>query len=156
MNKLLISFFLLLIIACHSPAVFEKYEDIPDETWNRYNVISYTASIPDSGLYNIKICLRHTTDYEMANLWCFIRTRSHAGKQLSDTVNFKIAEPDGRWLGKGGTIKTTEQPINRNPVMLPKGDVIFRIEQGMRTEDMKGIKNVGIKIEKADPRENEK
>ena len=89
------------------------------------------------------------TDYEMANLWCFVSTRSHGQEQLSDTVNLKIAEPDGRWLGKGNSIKTLEQPINRNPVTLPQGNVIFRIEQGMRMEEMAGVKNVGIKIEKA-------
>ena len=69
-------------------------------------------------------------------------------EQLSDTVNLKIAEPDGRWLGKGNSIKTLEQPINRNPVTLPQGNVIFRIEQGMRMEEMAGVKDVGIKIEK--------
>ena len=60
----------------------------------------------------------------------------------------KIAAPDGSWLGKGNSIKTLEQPINRNPVTLPQGNVIFRIEQGMRMEEMAGVKDVGIKIEK--------
>lgn len=141
--------FLLVLAACHSSAVFEKYEELPDETWTGHHIIEFTANIPDSGLYQITLCLRHTTDYEMANLWCFISTRSHVASQLKDTVNLKVAEPDGRWLGKGGTIKTIEQAINRNPVALPKGNVVFRLEQGMRLEDMKGIKNIGIKIEKA-------
>ena len=120
----------------------------PDEVWNRYHIVEFTADIPDSGQYIVKLCLRHTTDYEMANLWCFVSTRSHGQEQLSDTVNLKIAEPDGRWLGKGNSIKTLEQPINRNPVTLPQGNVIFRIEQGMRMEEMAGVKDVGIKIEK--------
>jgi len=33
-------------------------------------------------------------------------------------------------------------------VTLPQGNVIFRIEQGMRMEEMAGVKDVGIKIEK--------
>ena len=150
MKKLIIPFILLLNVACHPSTVFEKYEELPEENWNRYKVIEFTTSIPDSGLYNLTLNIRHTTDYEMANLWCFLSTRSQAEKQLKDTINIKIAEPDGRWLGKGGTIKTIEQNINRNPVFLPQGEVKIRIEQGMRLEDMKGIKNVGIKIEKAE------
>ena len=121
---------------------------MPEESWNRYNVIEFTAPIPDSGLYKVTLNIRHTTDFETANLWCFVTTRSHASQQLKDTVNIKIAEPDGRWLGKGGSIKSIEQPVNRNPVLLPRGDVRFRIEQGMRIEEMKGVKNVGLRIEK--------
>lgn len=148
--------FLLTVIfmeACHSTAVFEKYEEQPDEIWDRYHVVEFTAHIPDSGQYVVKLCLRHTTDYEMANLWCFVSTRSHGQKQLSDTVNLKIAEHDGHWLGKGYGIKNLEQPINRNPVTLPQGNVIFRIEQGMRMEKMIGIKDVGLKIEKVQNQE---
>ena len=148
MRKYIFFVSVILMGACQSPAVFEKYEEQPDEVWNRYHIVEFTADIPDSGQYIVKLCLRHTTDYEMANLWCFVSTRSHGQEQLSDTVNLKIAEPDGRWLGKGNSIKTLEQPINRNPVTLPQGNVIFRIEQGMRMEEMAGVKDVGIKIEK--------
>lgn len=147
MKRYLIPIILLLTAACQSSAVFEKYEEIPNEVWNRDNVIELKADIPDSGLYNVYLCIRHTTDYEMANLWCFISTRSHATQQLQDTVNLKIAESDGRWLGQGNTIKIVEQVINKNPVALPKGEVTFRIEQGMRLEAMPGVKNVGIKVE---------
>ena len=148
MRKYIFFLSVILIGACQSPAVVEKYEEQPDEVWNRYHIVEFTADIPDSGQYIVKLCLRHTTDYEMANLWCFVSTRSHGQEQLSDTVNLKIAEPDGRWLGKGNSIKTLEQPINCNPVTLPQGNVIFRIEQGMRMEEMAGVKDVGIKIEK--------
>lgn len=119
---------------------------MPEESWCNTNVVEFPATIPDSGLYHIDLCLRHTTDYEMANLWCFLTTRSTVTRLLQDTVNIKVAEPDGRWLGEGGTVKTLSQGINRNPVTLPKGTVTFRLEQGMRSECLKGIKDVGIKI----------
>lgn len=148
MKRVVLLFWVLAQVACQSPIVFEKYEELPEESWNRYNVIEFTAPIPDSGLYKVTLNIRHTTDFEMANLWCFVTTRSHASQQLKDTVNIKIAEPDGRWTGKGGSIKSIEQPVNRNPVLLPRGEVRFRIEQGMRIEEMKGVKNVGLRIEK--------
>ena len=137
----------IITISCKSPDTFEKYEELPDETWNRYKVVEFTTQIPDSGFYQISLCLRHTTDYEMANLWCFISTRSTAARELKDTVNIRIAEADGRWLGRGCSIKTIEQSLSRNPVHLPQGKVTFRIEQGMRIEELKGIKNIGIKVE---------
>lgn len=45
----LVIFILLYCTACQSPAVFEKYEELPDETWNRYRVVEFTTRIPDSG-----------------------------------------------------------------------------------------------------------
>lgn len=148
MKNTIFILFVLLGGACTPKAVFQEYQAIPEETWSRYQVIEFTASIPDSGQYNVKLCLRHTTDYEMANLWCFVSTRSSAMLPRKDTVNVEIAEPDGRWKGKGGTIKTLEQPLRHNPVTLPQGQVIFRIEQGMREEEMKGVKDIGIQITK--------
>ena len=85
MRKYIFFLSVILMGACQSPAVFEKYEEQPDEVWNRYHIVEFTADIPDSGQYIVKLCLRHTTDYEMANLWCFVSTRSHGQEQLSDS-----------------------------------------------------------------------
>ncbi len=147
MKKYILFLGVLLQAACQSPAVFEQYEELPEECWSRYNPIEFKAQIPDSGLYYVTLSIRHTTDFETANLWCFVSTDRPADRQLKDTVNLIIAEPDGRWLGTGGSIKTVEQPLRRNPVVLPAGEVRFRIEQGMRIEEMQGVKNVGIRIE---------
>ena len=89
MRKYIFFLSVILMGACQSPAVFEKYEEQPDEVWNRYHIVEFTADIPDSGQYIVKLCLRHTTDYEMANLWCFVSTRSHGQELLSDTENLK-------------------------------------------------------------------
>ncbi len=148
MRKYILFLGVLLHTACQSPAVFEQYAELPGESWNRYNAIEFKAQIPDSGLYHVTLSIRHTTDFETANLWCFVATDSPAERQWKDTVNIRIAEPDGRWLGKGGSLKTVEQPLKRNPIALPGGEVGFRIEQGMRIEEMQGVKNVGIRIEK--------
>ena len=76
MRKYIFFLSVILMGACQSPAVFEKYEEQPDEVWNRYHIVEFTADIPDSGQYIVKLCLRHTTDYEMANLWCFVYPQS--------------------------------------------------------------------------------
>jgi gliding motility-associated lipoprotein GldH len=80
----------------------------------------------------------------MANLWCFIQIKDSAQTILRDTLNIKIAEPDGRWLGKGNSIKTLETPSHIH--MLNAGKYTFDIIQGMRTRSLNGIKNVGLVI----------
>lgn len=138
-----------LAVACGKPVVYENYREIPGESWSRYEVAEFEVDIPDSGRYEIALWLRHTTDYEMANLWCFVSARMRGKEVWRDTVNLKIAESDGRWLGRGGSVKTLGQTAGGSPVVLPAGPAVFRIEQGMRFEEMKGVKNVGIRIEKA-------
>lgn len=144
----IVVFIVFLFLACKQKQVYESYKSIDNEEWCRGNVANFETTIPDSGKYIVNVYLRHTTDYEMSNLWCFISTRSTAAKELKDTTNIKVAEEDGRWLGSGNTIKTVRQPIAKNPVTLPKGKVTFRIEQGMRIECLKGVKDIGLEIVK--------
>lgn len=146
MKKFIPSFFLFVCFACNSSVVFEQYQEIPKETWSRYHVQEFRTNLPDSGFYHITLCARHSTDYEMANLWCFISIRHRTSKETRDTVNMIMATPDGRWIGQGYNIKTVEQPIPENPVFLPRGELVIRIEQGMSREQMNGIKNIGVKI----------
>ncbi len=140
--------FIILTVACQSVPAFESYQELSGESWENNHVLEFNAHIPDSGLYQVTLHIRHTSNFEMTNLWCIISTRSHASQQLHDTVNIKIASPSGNWLGKGGQIKTVSQIINKNPVTLPQGNVLFRIKQGMQSENLRGVKNVGIRIEK--------
>ena len=93
MRKYIFFLSVILMGACQSPAVFEKYEEQPDEVWNRYHIVEFTADIPDSGQYIVKLCLRHTTDYEMANLWCFVSTRSHAIIRYGKPENSRTRRP---------------------------------------------------------------
>lgn len=146
----LIVFLLSLCSACTPETVFEKYRELPAETWNRYHAIEFITHIPDSGLYRVQLRLRHTTDYGMTDLWCLISARSILQTEFRDTLDMKIAEPEGRWIGKGEYMKTVEQDIGTKPVFLPPGRIVFRIRQGMPAENLKGIKNIGLRISKAD------
>lgn len=145
-NICLSSLIALVALSCNNSVVFEGYHAIPDEEWCRTEIAEFKVEIPEAGRYMVSLCLRHTSDYEMANLWCFMETRGVMPKSYRDTVNIKVAEPDGRWLGEGGAIKTLEQPLKSKIVELPKGTLSVRLEQGMRIECLKGVKDIGIKI----------
>ncbi len=144
----IICLLVILTSGCKKGVVFGIYQTVKDENWCRYDIPEFRVNIPEAGRYKVSLCMRHTSDYEMANLWCFMEIRHNAERLRKDTANIKIAESDGRWLGEGGTIKTLEQPLNKEGILLPQGECLFRIEQGMRIECLKGVKNVGLKIEK--------
>ncbi len=149
MKKYMLSLLGFLCLSCHSDILFEEYRNIPDEEWCISNTVRFRIEIPEDGTYEFFSGIRHTTDYEMANLWCFIRVRDSARVLFRDTLNMKLAEPDGRWLGDGFTIKSIEQQLNKKPC-LTRGAYTCEIEQGMRMQCLKGIKNVGLIVKKTE------
>jgi len=144
-------FLLLLVSGCENTTVFKDYQTITDEQWCIENKVKFKPQIEKGGNYQINLMLRHTTDYEMANLWCFITLRDSNRIINKDTLNLKLAEPDGRWLGKGNTIKEIDLPLRQNNLYLSPGEYTLEIEQGMRIKCLKGIKNVGVSISKIQP-----
>ena len=53
MRKYIFFLSVILMGACQSSAVFEKYEEQPNEVWNRYHIVEFTANIPDLSLIHI-------------------------------------------------------------------------------------------------------
>lgn len=149
MKKYILLLIIVALAACQDSSVFEDYKTLDNEEWCLRNDAVFEIDIPATGNYNIDLCLRHTTDYEMANLWCFMNLKDSTGIILTDTVNIKVAENDGRWLGQGHSVKALQSPINKKNIHLDQGKYTLTIEQGMRTKCLKGVKNVGVIINPA-------
>lgn len=145
-NRVFTIFLFLLLGACRSHDTIGHYRGMPEETWDRQNTLTFEMQIPDSGAYNLNICIRHTTDYVWTDLWCIVKAYSQAPGRWQDTVDVRIALPDGQWAGQGGGLKTVKQPVNKNPITLPSGKVIFEIIQAMDQKQLLGIENVGIEL----------
>lgn len=139
----------LACCACQQEAGFKGYHHLANEEWCVSDTAKFEVNIQETGVYNINLCLRHTTDYEMANLWCFVHTEDTLNHRISDTVNIQIAQPDGRWIGTGGTVKNIDFPINKKDITLEKGLYTVSLIQAMRTHCQKGLKDIGIKVMKA-------
>jgi gliding motility-associated lipoprotein GldH len=60
-----------------------------------------------------------------------------------------LANNYGEWYGKGmGKTKTLQFPYRTNFLFPYTGSYKFYIEQAMRVDTLKGIKAIGLKIEK--------
>lgn len=149
MKKYILSLIGFFCLSCHSNILFQEYKTIPDEEWCINHPLRFQIEIPEDGTYDLCTGIRHTTDYEMANLWCFIQVRDSSRVIFRDTLNIKLAEPDGRWLGNGFSLKSIEKQLNKKPHLSP-GTYTCEIEQGMRMQCLKGIKNVGLSIKKTE------
>ena len=139
-----------LVISCDSKRFYEDNKKIEHGVWNRNEKIQFEAVIPDSLRgYDFYLNVRNDLDYPYANLYFFINTQSPSGMSSKDTVECQLADYAGKWLGKGiGSVKFNRFLFQKNVRFRQPGKYIFELEQAMRVNDLKGIRDVGLRIEK--------
>lgn len=136
--------------ACNSNLVFEQYQPVNDRSWNKDSVLVFDIPVTDTlSNHNLYINIRNDVTYSYSNLWLFIKIEQPDGETISDKFEITLADPAGKWLGKGfGGIKTREVMFRRNVFFPVSGDYKIFIQQGMRDDVLKGISDVGIRIER--------
>jgi gliding motility-associated lipoprotein GldH len=139
--------------SCDSTGVFDRYTEIPGSAWHKDSIVVFHIPIDDTlQNHNLLIQIRNETSYRFSNLWLFIEITQPGGETKKDSVEVVLADPSGRWLGKGyGGIKN-RQAIYRRNVYFPKaGEFTVAIQHGMREEILEGIHDVGFRVEKVAP-----
>ncbi|MDD5569544.1 MAG: gliding motility lipoprotein GldH [Bacteroidales bacterium] len=151
-NIFIISIAFFLFYSCDKNRVFEDIKEIPEGTWNRKNKISFEINVTDTtSMNNIYINIRNKGSYIYRNIYMFMNTVYPDNKLSTDTFVCVLANDKGRWLGKGiGDLWFNRMLFKKNLVFPKKGKYIFRFEQAMRDEDLTGITDIGIRIEKVE------
>lgn len=150
-KKLLISLYILfLFAACSEPAFYEEFRQTGEETWHMDDVLDFPVQVDDtSGVYRLIFTIRNTTDYAYSNLYLFFTTITPAKLARRDTVELRLADLSGRWMGKGfGKIRESSFLIKDQYSFPDTGNYIFRLQHAMREENLMGITDAGIRIEK--------
>jgi gliding motility-associated lipoprotein GldH len=144
---------LLVVMACNRPLYHEK-EEISGDGWKIEDTLHFAFDITDTVKpYNVIIEINHSEDYPNRNLWLFITTQFPSGKLYVDTFNCYLAAPDGKWVGSGRNGKTASV-VYRLKVRFPEtGHYQMDICQAMRTQKLKGVKQLGLRIEEAERKE---
>lgn len=146
--------FLLLIFiisSCDRSRIFEENITVERGIWSANNSIDFPVNIQDtSGFYNIYLNIRNEGNYPYRNLYLFVQVTSPQGNKLTDTLDIELADASGLWHGSGiGDLFFLQIPF-RQMVRFPvPGIYRFSVLQGMRDKELKGIRNVGLRIEKA-------
>lgn len=140
----------MLLFSCDTNQVYEKNVEIDDFKWNINDTIEFNVSIQDTlSPHNIYFNVRNTSKYPMQNLYVFIHTHSPNGMLLKDTLEFYLADDRGRWTGSGwGDIYDNQFLYKKNVRFPVSGTYTFKYTQGMRTETLRYISDVGLRIEK--------
>jgi gliding motility-associated lipoprotein GldH len=143
-------FMVLILASCDSKRFFEENKTIENGVWTSNISRAFNVNITDTlAHYDLYLNIRNDGVYPYSNLYLFIHTLVPGGKTATDTVECQLADPDGKWRGSGlGSLKFNRFLFQKGMVFPRKGTYRFELEQAMRVKELKGIRDVGIRIEK--------
>ncbi len=152
--------FTIIIASCNTNVAHTEYKSINGAVWNRDNVVQF--SFPELDMvqnHHMFINVRNDDNFPYSNLFLITALTTPNGEVLQDTLEYKMALPDGTWLGKGnGSIKENKLWYKENIVFPAKGVYNLEISHAMRKNGtvsgiiaLEGITDVGIEITKSNP-----
>jgi gliding motility-associated lipoprotein GldH len=120
------------------------------ETWTLTDIPAFKVQITDTvNSNNVLFTIRTGSSFPFRNIFLFVTTTSPDGKQITDTLQYNLADEKGKWYGKGfGEIHELNLPYKSNVFFPVRGTYEFKIQHGMRIENLKGVYDFGLKIEK--------
>ena len=153
----LLIFVSALIVGCDEKRVFDEYQAV--QHWHKDSVVTFELEELDSTkVYDLFINVRNNNQYAYSNLFLVTEIRFPQGKVISDTLEYEMARPDGKWLGEGfGDIKESKLWYKEDVKFEESGNYKVSIQQAMRKngdvdgiEELEGITDIGFRIEKND------
>ncbi|MCX6326122.1 MAG: gliding motility lipoprotein GldH [Bacteroidia bacterium] len=146
----LILTYLILLSSCSSNIVFTDSLVMPEKTWRLLDISAFKIPITDTvNSNNIFFTIRTGSSYPFRNIYLFVTTSSPDGTSITDTLQYNLADENGKWYGKGfGDIHELNLPYKSNVYFPVKGTYQFKIQHGMRIENLKGVYDFGLRIEK--------
>jgi gliding motility-associated lipoprotein GldH len=145
----------VLLAGCSDGLVFQADTPIPGGAWSSAYKPEFAFDISDTvSKHDVFIDVRHTGEYPYSNLFLYIDLGGPGGRTARDTVECILADPTGRWLGRGtGFIFADRKQArvlyklgNRFPA---PGRYTIRLEQAMRQDPLPAVLDVGISVQRS-------
>lgn len=155
MKRILQSLLVVLILAglasCDRKKVYESYRELHPKGWNKDSLAVFNVQLTDTtNIHNLYINIRNKGTYPYSNLYLFLTVGSPDGTSLTDTIEVTLADPSGKWKGSGIGSLFDNQILYKSGVFFPhSGNYSFTLKQGMRDNLLEGIRDIGIRIERA-------
>ena len=139
---------LIALGSCQLKTLFEETAAIPVDGWHQDSYISFSIPVEDTiNQFEISLIIRNDARYEYSNLFLFINTTAPSGQGIGDTVEIRMADERGKWLGSGIGGKYTQEIPFKKQVKFPQiGSYTIELVQGMRDEELEFITDVGLRI----------
>lgn len=146
----------MFLVGCNSDVEYSEYVSLPNG-WEKVNPALFQFEQTDTiSKKNLFIMIRNNELYEYSNLYLIVKTEYPDNRLVTDTLQYEMATPEGKWLGYGfSAVKESKLWYKENFTFSKKGKYVVKIEQAMRKigenegiERLSGITEVGFQIEK--------
>ena len=144
------------MVSCDSNRVYDVYKSVPN-AWHKDSITSFKIYPPDSiNPYNLFVNLRNTNTYKYNNLFLIVEMIFPHGKTITDTLEYRMADPSGKLLGTGLTdIKENKLWYKEGVIFNESGEYTVNIQHAMRENgkvngvvELEGVTDIGFRIEK--------
>ncbi|MEZ4796906.1 MAG: gliding motility lipoprotein GldH [Flavobacteriaceae bacterium] len=144
-----------LMTSCDSNRVFDEYKSVPNQ-WQKDNIVEFEYAPTDTlSSYNLFINLRNTNDYKFNNLFLIAEIDFPNGKSEVDTLEYKMAQPNGKLLGTGFTdVKENKLWYKENFTFNESGTYKIKVQHAMRENGsidgvnaLEGVTDIGFRVE---------
>ncbi len=150
---IIVLYLIISICSCIDRNQFAENRTITNEKWGSGQIIRFEYENNDTlQVKNVFINLRHSNQYPYSNIYFFVTTLAPNGMSIRDTVEYMLADNNGKWLGSGiGNLHSIQLAYKRNVRFGQQGKYIFYIQHGMRETILEGVTDIGLLIENAKP-----
>lgn len=144
-----------MVISCNQGIVVSGTRTLPGY-WDKDENIEFVIPQLDSlKQYNVFVNIRNTNDYPFNNLFLIVSMEFPYGKTIVDTLEYKMAYPNGEWMGEGiGNVKDNKLWYKEKVSFLEDGNYNITITHAVRNNGevegvsrLEGITDVGYSIE---------
>jgi gliding motility-associated lipoprotein GldH len=140
----------VMLSSCNNNIVYIDSAALPGKKWELMNILSFRVPVDDTlSTNNVTFTIRSGSSYPYRNIYLFVKTVSPDGNSITDTLQYNLADEKGKWYGRGfGDVHELNLPYKSNIFFPRKGTYQFNIQHGMRKEELDGIYDIGLRIEK--------
>lgn len=154
MHKILAVFYVLVMFTgCSTSSENVDMKNL-NGNWKKNAEQKFNFKVNDAqDPKNIIFVVRNNNDYPYSNIRFIVNFSDlKTNKKSIDTLNYILAKPNGEWIGKGfGDTKETLFQYKLDYKFPQNGNYSIGVIHAMRTDNLKGIEDVGVKIETAKP-----
>ncbi|MGK7391547.1 MAG: gliding motility lipoprotein GldH [Candidatus Cyclobacteriaceae bacterium M2_1C_046] len=153
MRNILFLFIVIIFSCCDPERVYEENEEFAGGIWHVDSIPVFDFSIQEEGTYDVYLNIRNTLEYPFQNLYVTYYLEDTLGQVLkTDLVNFKLFDPKtGKPYGEGGIGDIYgHQFLLLDAHQFENQKYQMRVQHYMRTDSLRDILAVGIRVEEND------
>ena len=151
-NKLIIGFFVVFtfLSSCNEGEVYYRFQPVKNNNWDKQTTFDFlldSLSVDPNKQYDIMLEIVNSNQYPYQNIWLFVQQNMTDTAFVTDTIEIKLADSHGKWLGKGSAgLYQLSVPYKTSVALDSTRAYLIRIRHGMKDNSLKGIEKVGVLV----------